>query len=364
MAIPDPRRYGTGEPHAPLGTLIHRVTTGDAAARGELLGWVKDRLAQVDDAAVFGALAGAASQVEYERLWELVCIAVEDAGEDQPGDVALRLFAIPLVLVTAARAGATIPGTLSDVAALHALFERRGAFGTARNIGLGNALCASDTLERLSPSTVYAWCQNWSQQRRDFPADALDVHPGREQVHLRFLMGAGVAPREAPSFRETASNIVAWGMPVARELVRQLAQPGLELLPLPRAPVALLRAPQAGRVAALDAAFNLFVSNTVRNFRASVGDPSVVISAHALQDGGAEVRVSLSAAFDDTLLEGFRWPLHPLDDIRSIEENMTSLLRECRVHDIVHIERVLSDRLPSGKLFLRKEDELCAAVRH
>jgi hypothetical protein len=365
MTVPDPRRYGTHEAHGPLGRLVSLSANGNAAARGDLLGWLKDRLAQKDDATILGALSRVVSHAQYTTLWELLCAAAEHVGEeDESGGVALRLFAIPLVLVTAARARIKVPGTLSDVATLHGLFERHGAMGATRNFGLGNALCASDTLDGLEPSSVYAWRHNWSQEHRAFPPDAIDVHPGREQVHLRFFLGAGISPRDAPSFLETASNIGAWGVPVARELARQLAQPGLELLALPRPPLSLLRAPQSGRVAALETAFNLFVSNTVRNFRASVGDPSVVISAHTLQDGGAELRVSLSSTLDETLLEGFRWPLHPLDDIDWITETVMTLLRECRVHDIRQIEEVLCERLPSGKLFMRADDDVRAMARH
>ena len=116
-------------------------------------------------------------------------------------------------------------------------------------------------------------------------------------------------------------------MPVTRALAAQLNHAGVEVLPLVRPPFDLLRAAHAGRVAQLDAAFNLCVSNAVRRFRSATGDPVVVISAH----DDAEIRVSLSSLFDDTLIEGFRWPLHPLDDIERIIESVTGLLEECRV---------------------------------
>jgi hypothetical protein len=119
-------------------------------------------------------------------------------------------------------------------------------------------------------------------------------------------------------------------MEITRVLAAQLAQPGVEVLPLARPPLDLLRAGHAGRVAQLDAAFNLFVSNAVRRFRTAAGDPVAVISVH----DDAEIRVSFSSRFDDALAEGFRWPLDPLDDIDRIAGSVASLLAECRVTDV------------------------------
>ena len=128
---------------------------------------------------------------------------------------------------------------------------------------------------------------------------------------------------------------------------------GLDLLAMPRAPASLLKAAHAGRSAQLETAFNLFASNALRNFRSSVGDPAVVISAHQLDSGAGEVRVSLSSCLDDTVLEGFRWPLHPLDDLDRVERVVCELLQECRVSDFNIPEAVLPERLESGSLFVR-----------
>jgi hypothetical protein len=190
------------------------------------------------------------------------------------------------------------------------------------------------------------------------------IRAGHEQVHLRFLVGAGITPQDAPSFLETAANIGAWGLPLTGALVRQLAQPALDLLALPRPPVSLLRAAYSGRCAELEAAFNLYASNAVRSFRSTVGDPAAAISAHRLETGGAEVRVSLSSPFDDTLLEGFRWPLHPLDDLDHIVSAAVELLGDCRVRDVRVPHVVLPEHLRSGRLFLRMNDIEQFAAKH
>lgn len=68
----------------------------------------------------------------------------------------------------------------------------------------------------------------------------------------------------------------------------------------------------------------------MRRFRSAIGDPVAVISTH----DDAEVRVGLRSLFDDAIVDGFRWPLHPLDDIERITGSITELLEECRVNDI------------------------------
>ena len=79
----------------------------------------------------------------------------------------------------------------------------------------------------------------------------------------------------------------------------------------------------------------LFASNAIRKLRASVGEPSAVISAHraAGAPGGGELRLSLSSPFEPRDAEGFRCPLYPLD----------------RVADVVAMLRGLLARLPGRR---------------
>ena len=283
------------------------------------------------DAEIAAALRAVSSHSAYVQLWQAVCDVAHQVGRDPDEAVVIaRVFALPLLIVTGSTRTVTVPGVLPDIAAVGALFAQHGALGRTKNFGLSNALCSLDTLEQVKPSDVYAWTKTAGGAPRELaPSPIVIAEPG-EKVHLRFMVGAGITPACEPSFVETASNIGAWGMALTRALSAQLAQPGIELLPLPRPPLDLLQAGHAGRIAQLETAFNLFASNAVRRYRSATGDPIAVISSH--DDG--EIRVSLSSPFDDTMIDGFRWPLHALDDIERIVASVTSLLEECRVNDV------------------------------
>ena len=292
------------------------------------------------------ALRAAPTHAAYVRLWQAVCDVAHRAGGAGETVVA-RIFALPLVIVTGGRSAASLPGALPDIAAVRTLFEQHGALGHTRNFGLSNALCSLETLESVKPGEIYAWAGAAGGAARELiPSDIVLEEPG-EKVHLRFLVGAGITPAAEPSFVETSSNIGTWGMPLTRLLATQLAQPGIEVLPLARPPLDLLRAGHAGRTAQLEAAFNLFASNAVRRFRAATGDPVAVIGVH----DDAELRVSLSSPFDDTMVEGFRWPLHPLDDIGGIAGSITELLGECRVRDAQCVGRILPSLNAHGQVW-------------
>jgi hypothetical protein len=125
-----------------------------------------------------------------------------------------------------------------------------------------------------------------------------------------------------------------------------LATPGVQVLPMPRRPAGLFTATQLARHAGIEAAFNLFMSNNVRRFRSAVGDPQVTVSAHE----SGELRITLTTPFDDTLVEGFRWPLHPADDLAEVERSIAELVRECRLGEANSPPGVLPDYSPSGAL--------------
>jgi hypothetical protein len=206
----------------------------------------------------------------------------------------------------------------------------------------------------LSPSALWRAAGDPTQRA---PLDTLQPEPisvagSREQVHLRFITGAGITPEHLPSFLESASNIGTWGMAMTKELARQLAQSGLEILPMPRPPQPLLTAAHAGRRAQLEAALSLFLGNTLRKFRMAVGDPEAVLSAHKLDSGAGELRLSLSTPFDDSLFEGFAWPLQPQDDAAEVSQLFQTVLAECRVPSVTVLQQVLPERLPGGSVFV------------
>lgn len=279
-----------------------------------------------------------------------VLTATIDAGDG----IGLRFFAIPLVIVAGARKPCTVQGALPEVGKVSALLEQHGAVGATRNFGLGNALCSAEALDALSPSALWRAAADPAQRA---PLDALQPEPihvagSREQVHLRFITGAGITPQQLPSFLESASNIGTWGMAMTKELARQLAQPGLEILPMPRPPQPLLTAAHAGRRAQLEAALSLFLGNTLRRFRMAVGDPEAVLSAHRLDNGAGELRLSLSTPLDDSLFEGFCWPLQPQDDAAEVSQLFQAVLAECRVPSVTVLRQVLPDRLANGSVFV------------
>lgn len=358
MPLPDPRHWRTPPADSRLHGLAVASLAGDAAARATLkleLGALLDDAAVTDDA-VQTVLRDAPSSACYRHLQQLLAKLVNKPERGET--VIARLFAIPLVIVAGAKKQARLPDALPDIAAVTTLLREHGALGAGRNFGLGNALCGMDTLDCLRPRLL----RQWSAQLRtgaaplELEGSAIDIAPGREQVILRFLVGASVAPAHAPSVMEAVPNVGAWGIPLTQLLSQQLAQPGLDVLPIPRAPVALYLASDAGRAAQIELAFSLFLSNAVRQFRMSVGDPSVVLSAHHTDAGGAEFRVSLSSAFDESMLEGFRWPLYPADDFIEIDNKINSLIEECRLNDRRTLALPGADLNARGGRFLSARD--------
>lgn len=328
--------------------------------------WLQERLRAAlnagDDVLIRRALHGGMPQ-QLRRVWQALA-EVLDAGDDSVG---LRFFAIPLVIVVGARAQLLLQGVVPDIGKVTGLLEQHGAIGATRNFGLGNALCGIATLDALSPAALWRAAKNPSEYglMDALAPEPVAAGPGREQVHLRFMVGAGVTPQHLPSFLESASNIGTWGMPLTQELARQLAQPGLEILPMPRPPQPLVKAAYAGRRAQLEAALSLFLGNTVRQFRMSVGDPDAVLSAHQLEGGAGELRLSLSSPFDESLFEGFCWPLHPLDETGEVTQVFQQALSDCRVSSVRMIAEVMPDRLEGGSSFIGQHAlKVLAPIQH
>ena len=338
-ALPDPRRYGTDGGRAPPQLLA------DGAQHLELVQAIRDYARDGQDALIRGALAAASSREQYARLWRALCDAVEKPQAED--DLSPRVFAIPWIIVCGGSAPARVSCVLPDVGAIAGVLEEHGVFGGSRNLGLSNVLCDIAALEGLSPSQALL---GWNDPRlREMPPSPIAVLRGLEQVHVRFLLGAAIVPAHAPRITETGSNVAAWGTPALRAMASQLATPNVQILPMPRPPAGLYSAAYAGRSAGIEAGFNLFMSNSVRRFRSSVGDPSVTMSAHE----GGEIRVTLWSPFDDALVEGFRWPLHPADDLEAVGGAILAMLEECQLPEpAIHAE-VLPDHTSTGAVLFR-----------
>jgi hypothetical protein len=217
-----------------------------------------------------------------------------------------------------------------------------GALGPTRNFGFGNALCALDTLQALSWSRLHALQRDPASAGLaglDLPPSEIVTATADEEVHLRFLVGAGVTRADAPSFAETGAAIGGWGMALTHELVEQLRVEGLSVLPIPRPPATLLAAQSAGFAAREDLALQAFVSRTLRRFRSEVGEPDVAMAA--LASGTLGIR--FSSPFVESRVSVHRRALHGTEDAVETAASIIALLRECGIAEVVHRPGIVDD---------------------
>ncbi|MBL8541918.1 MAG: hypothetical protein JNK68_16365 [Betaproteobacteria bacterium] len=335
---PDPRSYG-GATDDPLVALA----AAERGARSGLTARLRELSRAGDDKAIAAAFAAAPSQKVRLDLLEALKAAIDDPGPEEGDALLARVFALPLVFVVGGVPGAVLPGRVPDADVISGLLRANGALGQTENFGLSPALVTAEALDGVAPSVLFRWARSIGDanvEGRGLPGSEILVAGVDEQAHLRFLLGAGVAPAQAPSVVESASRIGAWGMPVTRALAHQLGQEGLSLLPLPRPPKSLLTAIPAGRFALEETRLNLFLSRVLRQLRASVGEPVAVLSVHA----GGEIRLGLSSVFDASVLHGFRWRLGVFDDLDEVAATILSLLRDCRILDV----RIVPGLQPAG----------------
>jgi hypothetical protein len=323
------------------------LASTEQGAHTRLTARLRELAAAGDDAAIAAAFAAAPNQQVRRLLLDALQGAVDGPAPEDANGLLARVFAIPVVFVSGGRTGARVPGLVPDAAAISTLLRDHGALGQTQNFGLAPALVSAEALEALPPSVLYRWTRSIGDP--DAPARTLSgsdiqVDAVEEQAHLRFLVGAGVAPAQSLSVVESASRIGAWGMPVTRALAGQLAQDGLTLLALPRPPKSLVMAAPSGRFALEETRLNLFLSGVLRQLRASVGEPVAVLSVHT----GCEVRVGLSSPLDAHLLHGFRWRLGAFDDLGEVAQSILSLLYDCRIGDVRIVRGLQPDQDASG----------------
>jgi hypothetical protein len=325
------------------------------------------RLIAGEGSFVADLLAAAPSAPVVRHLWRRAIDAWRAASRaDADEGLTATLFAIPLVLVAAGKDGnGEIAGVLGDTQRIAAILREHRALGGSETFALAPPLVASDAFDLPRLPQLLAW----QRQAADGGVDHLDLHPtpiasklGQEGVHLRFLAGVALAAPHADLLRE--GETAAGAMALAQELARQLAGPGYSVLALPRAAQSPLAALQQGRAAQRDIGAQLFASNAIRRLRASVGEPSAVISAHrcAGAPGGGELRLSLSSAFDPSRAEGFRCPLFAGDRASEVARMLADLMRDCRVTDVQTLPGVHADRDPAtGLTLLFKADAVADA---
>ncbi|MEQ1882254.1 MAG: hypothetical protein ABL878_14935 [Burkholderiales bacterium] len=296
--------------------------------------WMAEALVHGDDATIVAAFSEARGDQEYRDL-EQCLDRLFDTGAGQP--MFLRLFALPIVFVSGG-CEARMSGVVPEIPVLQKLLEDHGALGESKSLGLSNALVSAQQLGALKPSLLYRFATG--NFAKDFAAleltpQAIDVTSGDEQVHLRFLLGASIGTPQMPTSSIRPANIGSWGMAFTKALAASLAQEGLSLLPIPRAPMSLYRALAAGRFAERELGFQLFLSNALKKFRASVGEPEASVAAFS----DASVRVRLTSPFDTAKPEYF-WRLDPGDDLAVVSTSILGLLEECRVMNVQVAETV------------------------
>ncbi len=382
--IADPRAYcaPTGPIQESLIRLAEASLAASSASRAEEIdGTLVSALAghlQGEDVLWLADLFSAAPSAAVARhIWRRLIDAWRAASAREGDRVVATLFALPIVIVAGATSKAAAPvasalaGVLDEAERVAALLREHHALGGNLSFTLAAPLVAADALDIPRLSTLLAW-QNLppgdGPVAREVHPTPMVVHSNQESVHLRFLIGTAIGASAVNVFADEGGG--EWIMPLAQELSRQLATTGLSVLALPRPPQAPLLALQHGRAAQREVGAQLFASNAIRRFRARVGEPSAVISAHrcAAAPGGGELRLSLSSPFDPRQAEGFRCPLFPPDRAVDVATMLLDLLRDCRVTDVRVIAGAQADRDPgTGLPLLLRADAIpdgAAVVLH
>jgi hypothetical protein len=342
-ALRDPRCFAP--PNDDPFVAMARGDLSDAPQRAEpasaLVAAYRDALHRNDAKSIARSLRSATSAAVHRVLWRALDHAIHAAPAASDA-VVVRLFALPLLIVTGGRAGAVVPGAVPDVDAVRRVLEAGAGLGPSRNFAFGNALCALESLRAIPPGRLYAL----QGQGGEDGSAVLDLEPApvhtasdEEEVHLRFLAGAGVTAAGAPSFLETGSAIGNWGMALTRELAGQLRVDGVSLLPIPRPPATLLAAQPIGMTAREDLAFQAFVSRTLRRFRSEVGEPDLTLAGLASQGIG----VRFSSPFVENRVAVHRRALHAGEDLGEVVQGMLTLLAECGLSNVRLLPEIVDD---------------------
>ena len=362
--IPDPRPRVVRDAPAGADELYRVADASLAADTGErsfrhdatLAGALRTALRRDDD--WLGATLAAAPSLDIRRhLWRLAA----DCSSEPPGeaDVGVRLFAIPVVIVTGvqdASARVTIAATLSDPIRFAACMVEHGALGGNRSFALSNVLCGADAIDIASVPALLRGATGETLTPVELAPAPLEAGPG-ESAHLRFIVGSALASRDAGLF--SARDTGRWGRPFAKALMDELATPAVSLVALPRPPRSLLAAVMQGRAAQREIGAQLFASRALRELRAAFGEPVAVVSAHVAPDapGGGELRLSLSSPLSPRDAQGFRCPLYDTERVEDVLATLVELLRDCRVVDVRVLDGVHADRDPvTGGRLLFKPD--------
>jgi len=179
-----------------------------------------------------------------------------------------------------------------------------------------------------------------------------------EGVWLRFLVGVVIEREGSSTGVKLGGDASQWGLKLSEEINRQMKQDKLSIMAIPRPPQPLLQAMHSGRFARQEAGLQLMASRTIRKIRQAGETPVAVLASHL----GDELRITISAKENSERWEGYVWPLHPLDSVELICDNVVALFRDCQVGDIRIVPEVQPDLAGDLPLFLRAQDTDASSV--
>lgn len=373
--LADPRVFPDSSRSSPEDVRLYALASGSLAADSRQRAEALDRMIREvlgarlrsDGGALAALFAGAPSVDVTRHLWRLFDAVWHDGASPKEAGLSLTIFALPIVIVSGvegAGTDVTHPGILGEPESLAAILRAHGALGGSQTVTLANALVSADILDFARLPEIFAWQQLPEAKAAAFSPRVLPPAPlsfprGREGVHLRFLVGSALARPGVDLLAD--ADVGKWGVAFTKELSRQLTDPDTSVLALARAPQRPLPALQTGRAVQREVGAQMFASNAIRKLRASVGEPTAIISAHHAQDapGGGELRLSISSPFAPRDAEGFRCPLYPLDRVGDVASMLADLMTDCRVTDVRVVAGAHADRDPaSGLTLLFKPDTL------
>lgn len=378
MTVPpigDPRHF-PGPEAAAEGARLHRLAVASQSTQGgdataldnQIVRELSAMLAPGNGDRLAAVLANSPTVAVHRHLWRLLVQCERETRAVAEGGLAVTLFAFPLIIVAGIEGDAssqvTIPCVLDDTRILASILREHDALAGNQTVALSNVLVSAGAIDLPRLPEILAWraLPEAKAAARELEPAPILLSRGEETVHLRFLLGSAIAATGADLLAD--DRVGKWGMPFTKALTRQLVasiggsidspgtNPGVSVLALPRAAQSLLQALRQGRASQREVGAQLFASNAIRKLRASVGEPTAVISAHRAPDAidGGELRLSLSSPFDPREAEGFRCPLYPLDRVEDVLHMLTDLLAECRVTDVRVAAGVHGDRDPATGL--------------
>jgi hypothetical protein len=346
--IPDPRLFAdyAGSPPNALIDLSLATLGAEVAVIAEKHEFqLRERMADGLLSGAIGDIADAmqrAPSLAVLRMLARVLASAHVGAGQSLADAALptTVFALPIIVVGANASPVNVPGALPNVDEFISLMKAGGAIRGNQTFVMSNALASGAAFSLSALHKTLQWWQITDQSAVAIDKASMQLPANQESVFLRFLVGTALAGPGVDLLTEKDTG--KWGMPFTQAFAKQLGGGTLSLLAMPRPPRTPLAALYQGLQAQREVSFQLFATNAIRKFRASVGEPEAVISAHRTAHGG-EIRLSFSNPFDEKGAEGFRAELHATDRAQDVAVMMQNLLAECNVESVTTLADVFPD---------------------